>query len=182
MFFHRAFGRFSAVMWNQRCYWRILCTTWSTCIGMISINHSVFDVHITYDWLLFIFVPYRLIFWCVQFVKHQYTRRLYKKRHRFIGVYDRRTPKLLILDHQLVNDIYVKYFNNFSYNDSSNNVNISLTQLETHLHSCKRRSDDYWWFDFIFSLTQSWIQYSVRICLQHAVPNGNIRERFCHQR
>lgn len=48
--------------------------------------------------------------------------RSYKKSHRFIGVYDRRTPKLLILDHKLVNDIYVKHFRHFPYNDSSNYV------------------------------------------------------------
>lgn len=57
MFSRRAFDLSSAVMWYQPCYWRILCMTWTTCIGMISVIHFTSDVHITYDWL-FIFVPF----------------------------------------------------------------------------------------------------------------------------
>lgn len=49
-------------------------------------------------------------------------KRKYKENHRFIGVFERRTPKLLILDAELVGDIYVKHFKHFQINDSSNSV------------------------------------------------------------
>lgn len=48
--------------------------------------------------------------------------RKFKQKHRFIGVFERQTPKLLILDPMLVNDIYVKYFKHFEINDSSDSV------------------------------------------------------------
>lgn len=48
--------------------------------------------------------------------------RAHKENHRFIGVFERRTPKILILDTKLVSDVYVKYFKHFQVNDSSNSV------------------------------------------------------------
>lgn len=49
-------------------------------------------------------------------------QRKYKEKHRFIGVFERGSPKLLILDPELVNDIYVKHFKHFQINDSSSSV------------------------------------------------------------
>lgn len=51
-----------------------------------------------------------------------YSRRAYKNNHRFIGVFERRAPKLLILDPKLVSDVYVKHFKHFQINDSSSSV------------------------------------------------------------
>lgn len=52
----------------------------------------------------------------------------FKDQHRFIGVYERRKPKLLVLDAQLVNDIYVKSYTHFAVNDSSDSVGSSIYQ------------------------------------------------------
>lgn len=48
--------------------------------------------------------------------------RKYYRKHRFIGVFEHRTPKLLILDPALVTDIFVKYFKNFGDNTFSDMV------------------------------------------------------------
>ncbi|XP_055298123.1 probable cytochrome P450 28a5 isoform X2 [Sitodiplosis mosellana] len=55
----------------------------------------------------------------------------YKEKHRFIGIFERRTPKLLILDSKLVSDIYVKYFKHFQINDSSNSFDKHLDPIFT---------------------------------------------------
>ncbi|XP_031636398.1 probable cytochrome P450 28a5 [Contarinia nasturtii] len=55
----------------------------------------------------------------------------YKGKHRFIGVFERNTPKLLILDPQLVADIYVKHFKHFQINDSSNSFDKVLDPIFT---------------------------------------------------
>lgn len=52
--------------------------------------------------------------------------RKYYRKHRFIGVYEYRTPKLLILDPALVTEIYVKYFKHFGDNTMSDFVIFSL--------------------------------------------------------
>lgn len=54
--------------------------------------------------------------------------RKYKDKHRFVGVFERRNPKLLILDPELVSDIYVKHFNHFQVNDSSSAVSYFIKQ------------------------------------------------------
>lgn len=56
------------------------------------------------------------------FFVFSWTIRKYKEKHRFIGVFEGRQPKLLVLDPELVNDIYVKLFNHFQVNDSSDSV------------------------------------------------------------
>lgn len=48
--------------------------------------------------------------------------RKYYKKHRYVGVFQFRQPKLLILDPTLVTDIYVKYFKHFSDNTFSDLV------------------------------------------------------------
>lgn len=40
----------------------------------------------------------------------------YYRKHRFIGVFEYREPKLMILDPALAVDIYVKYFKYFADN------------------------------------------------------------------
>lgn len=40
----------------------------------------------------------------------------YFQKHRFVGVFEHRIPKLLILDPALITEIYVKYFKQFSDN------------------------------------------------------------------
>lgn len=52
----------------------------------------------------------------------KYFPRAYKNDHRFIGVFERRAPKLLILDPKLVSDVYVNHFKHFQINDSSSSV------------------------------------------------------------
>ncbi|XP_055306516.1 probable cytochrome P450 28a5 [Sitodiplosis mosellana] len=45
--------------------------------------------------------------------------RKYFRKHRFIGVFEYRTPKLLFLDPALVSNIYTKYFKHFGDNSLS---------------------------------------------------------------
>lgn len=46
----------------------------------------------------------------------------YYREHRFVGVFEYREPKLMILDPALVVDIYVKYFKHFADNSMSETV------------------------------------------------------------
>jgi len=48
--------------------------------------------------------------------------RKYYRKHRFIGVFEYREPKLMILDPALVVDIYVKYFKHFADNTMGETV------------------------------------------------------------
>lgn len=61
------------------------------------------------------------IAWEPNFIAN-YLNRKYKDKHRMIGVYERRKPKLFILDPQLISEIYVKFFKYFMVNDSSDSV------------------------------------------------------------
>ncbi|KAJ6638118.1 putative cytochrome P450 28a5 [Pseudolycoriella hygida] len=48
--------------------------------------------------------------------------RKYYRKHRFIGIFEYREPKLMILDPALTVDIYVKYFKHFADNTMSETV------------------------------------------------------------
>lgn len=55
--------------------------------------------------------------------------RKYYRQHRFIGVFEHREPKLMILDPALVVDIYVKHFKHFGDNTMRQAVRI-ITALK----------------------------------------------------
>lgn len=59
---------------------------------------------------------------CWRLTVFDHNFRKYYKRHRYVGVFQFRQPKLLILDPTLVSDIYVKYFKHFSDNTFSDVV------------------------------------------------------------
>lgn len=67
--------------------------------------------------------------------------RKYKDKHRFVGVFERGNPKLLILDPELVSDIYVKHFNHFQVNDSSSAVSYFIKQTFRCFISCSEASE-----------------------------------------
>ncbi|KAG4074819.1 hypothetical protein HA402_014373 [Bradysia odoriphaga] len=74
--------------------------------------------------------------------------RKYYRNHRFIGVFEHREPKLMILDPALVVDVYVKYFKHFSDNSMSETVHAKQDPLfksnpfiETGAEWKERRTD-----------------------------------------
>lgn len=75
-----------------------------------SIGLSIYYYY--YEGLLLVFFS---CFSCNIFSLIFYYRKYFRK-HRFVGIFEYRTPKLLILDPVLVNDIFVKYFKNFGEN------------------------------------------------------------------
>lgn len=56
--------------------------------------------------------------------------RKYYRKHRFVGVFEYREPKLMILDPALVADIYVKYFKYFADNTMSEMVSKKMSKQE----------------------------------------------------
>lgn len=56
--------------------------------------------------------------------------RKYFRKHRFIGAFECREPKLIILDPNLVSDIYVKYFKHFGDNTLHETVSAKMSAIQ----------------------------------------------------